>query len=154
MQQPLTVGNGKPMPTPVGSYDAIRVYLWMGIADPNTPGVRESLQGIRGMASYLKENQAPPRAVDAAGAIVDANGPTGFSAAVIPYLHALRMKSEESKQQLRLTATNVTNPGSPNAGLYGIDGLYYDQSLALFSTGWSEGRYKFDARGKLSVKWK
>jgi endo-1,4-beta-D-glucanase Y len=154
MQPPSTVGNGKPVPTPVGSYDAIRVYLWMGIADPNTPGVRDSLQGMRAMATYLKTNQAPPKSVDAMGKVLDADGPTGFSAAVIPYLHALKLKSEENKQQLRLVATKVSNASSPNNGLYGAGGLYYDQALALFSTGWSEGRYRFDSHGRLSVKWK
>jgi endo-1,4-beta-D-glucanase Y len=154
MQPPSTMRTGRPASAPVGSYEAIRVYLWMGIADPATPGVQESLQEMRGMAAYLAKTETPPRAVDSACTIVDADGPTGFSAAVIPYLHALKLSSEEEKQQLRLAATKVTNAASPNVGLYGIEGMYYDQSLALFSTGWSEGRYKFDSRGRLTVKWK
>ena len=35
---------------PSGSYDAIRVYLWLGMADPQTPGVEESLSWVAGMA--------------------------------------------------------------------------------------------------------
>ena len=147
MQPPSTVGNGKPVPTPVGSYDAIRVYLWMGIADPNTPGVRESLHAMTGMAKYLQTNEVPPRSVDATGAVVDADGPAGFSAAVISYLHARGVKTADKRQQDRLGATKKD-------GLYGASGLYYDQNLALFDTGWEEGRYRFDDHGKLKVKWK
>ena len=40
------------------------------------------------------------------------------------------------------------------SGFYGRDGLYYDQNLALFSTGWSEQRYRFEQDGRLKVKWK
>jgi endo-1,4-beta-D-glucanase Y len=149
MQKPSTVGDGKPVPTPVGSFDAIRVYLWMGIADPNTPGVRESLRAMQGMASYLKGNVTPPKEVDADGAVLNSDGPTGFSAAVIPYLHALKLKKEEGKQSDRLAATK-----DPKSGLYGHEGYYYDQNLALFETGWAEGRFRFDDHGRLGVKWK
>ena len=41
---------------PEGSYDAIRVYLWLGIADPETQGVGESLAGLHGMAAYMKHS--------------------------------------------------------------------------------------------------
>jgi len=87
--------------------------------------------------------------VDAMGKVLDGNAPTGFSAAVIPYLHELNLKQEEAKQADRLAATR-----DPKTGLYGRDGGYYDQNLALFETGWVEGRYKFDADGRLAVKWK
>ena len=149
MQPPSTVGDGKPVPTPVGSYDAIRVYLWLGLADPATPGVRASLRNLRGMAAYLKSNVTPPLQVDATGKVLNPNAPTGFSAAVIPYLHALKLTKEEGTQSDRLAATK-----DPQNGLYGHGGGYYDQNLAMFETGWVEGRYKFDNNGQLHVKWK
>ena len=149
MPPPSTIGDGKPAPVPVGSYDAIRVYLWMGLADPHTPGVKESLKRMQGMARYLKSNVTPPLQVDAAGKVLDGNAPAGFSAAVIPYLHELSLKQEEATQADRLAATK-----DPQTGLYGRGGGYYDQNLALFATGWVEGRYKFDADGRLAVKWK
>ena len=149
MPLPSTIGDGKPAPIPVGSYDAIRVYLWMGLADPHTPGVKEALRSMQGMAQYLKSNVTPPLQVDATGKVLDGNAPTGFSAAVIPYLHELNLKQEEATQADRLAATR-----DPKTGLYGRDGGYYDQNLALFETGWAEGRYKFDADGRLAVKWK
>jgi endo-1,4-beta-D-glucanase Y len=134
---------------PVGSYDAIRVYLWLGIADPSTPGIKSLLPLAPGMAAYLKEHAAPPEQVDDAGRVLSSNGPPGFSAAVIPYLHALGMKAEERRQAERLAAA-----WNSAAGLYGSRGAYYDQNLALFSVGYSEHRYRFDQAGTLRVNWR
>ncbi len=136
--------------TPMGSFDAIRVYLWLGLADPKTPGVRESLHSLQGMAVYLQGHLTPPRAIQADGAVTNADGPPGFSAAVIPYLHALGLGKLEQVQSDRLAATQDVK-----SGLYGRDGtFYYDQNLAMFESGWAEHRYRFEADGKLHVKWK
>ena len=135
--------------TAAGSYDAIRVYLWLGIADQETPGVQESMAGLAGMASYLKKHSAPPRRVDERGGVVEADGPVGFSAAVVPYLHANNMKAESKVQTDRMIAMK-----DPASGLYGKDSLYFDQNLTLFTSGWLEERYRFDRQGRLKVKWR
>jgi endoglucanase len=132
----------------MGSYDAIRVYLWLGIADPATPGIRTLLPLVPGMAAYLKAHINPPEQVDSTGRILSPTGPPGFSAAVIPYLHALGLKPQEKLQADRLAATKTSS-----LGLYGQNAGYYDQNIALFSTGWSEQRYRFHRDGTLKVKW-
>jgi endoglucanase len=132
-----------------GSYDAIRVYLWLGIADPETKGVRESLAAMHGMAAYMKHSAVPPRVVDESGSVIKADGPVGFSAAVVPYLHALNMKVEEKIQTDRVAAMK-----NPSSGLYGPDALYYDQNLVLFANGWIEERFRFERLGRLKVKWR
>jgi endoglucanase len=133
---------------PAGSYDAIRVYLWLGMADPETPGVKESLSGLGGMEEYLKNHSAPPRRVDGSGKVVEGDGPVGFSAAVVPYLQALSMRSEAKSQMER-----VAGMYDSSRGLYGKDALYYDQNLVLFAKGWAEERLRFDSQGRLKVKW-
>ena len=140
-----------PAPPPVGSYDAIRVYLWLGMADRKTPGIEADLDAANGMALYLNGNAHlfPPRQVDSGGGIVNPDSPVGFSAAVIPYLHARGMKAEEKVQSDRLVALH-----DAKSGLYGPDGMYYDQNLALFATGWSEQRFHFESDGRLRLKWK
>ncbi len=133
----------------VGSYDAIRVYLWAGMTDSATPQAKQCLAAIPGMAVYLSKQLLPPASVDARGAVVDAKGPIGFSAAVVPYLQALGMKREAAAQLERVAATR-----DAATGLYGRQQFYYDQNLALFSLGYEEGRARFDRDGKLKVKWK
>jgi endo-1,4-beta-D-glucanase Y len=136
-------------PQPAGSYDAIRVYLWLGLADPNTPGEKDLLTQVSGMAGYLRTAANPPLEVDPQGKIVHADGPAGFSAAVIPYLDAEGMKAQAHAQADRLIATR-----DPASGLYGRAAEYYEQNLALFSTGWSDGKFRFERDGKLHLKWK
>ena len=134
---------------PAGSYDAIRVYLWVGLADPATPGRRDLLAQLSGMSSYLRTATTPPLQVDAQGAVVHADAPVGFSAAVVPFLAAAGLKTQAHGQSDRLVATL-----DPASGLYGRSQIYYDQNLALFSTGASQGKYRFERDGRLSVKWK
>lgn len=145
---PAAAQEGKKEASPLGSYDAIRVYLWMGLADSRTRGVRESLEHMRGMALYLGGHGTPPLSVDPGGKVLNGDAPAGFSAAVIPYLHALRLKDLQKAQTDRLLATK-----DPQSGLYGHNGSYYDQNLALFATGWAEQRFRFESDGKLHVAW-
>ena len=146
---PAEPSAGAREPQPSGSYDAIRVYLWLGLADPNTAGEHDLLNQMSGMAGYLRTAANPPLEVDPQGNIVHAEAPAGFSAAVIPYLQAEGMKAQAHTQSDRLIATR-----DPASGLYGRSAEYYEQNLALFSTGWSDGRFRFERDGKLHVKWK
>jgi len=134
---------------PAGSYDAIRVYLWAGISDPATPGADKLFAQLGGMAGYLKAALTPPLNIDVDGHASQPDSPPGFSAAVIPFLRALGLKDQAKAQEDRLIATRDTQ-----SGLYGHSAAYYDQNLALFSTAWSEQRYRFDRDGKLHLEWK
>src|SRR5947208_5505350 len=75
-------------PSPLGSYDAIRVYLWAGLLDPATPGRDAMLKALSGMARYLHTNAVSPSKVKPDGSIEDSKSPVGFSAALLPYLSA------------------------------------------------------------------
>ena len=145
---PEGLTSGKKETTASGSYEAIRVYLWCGMADAGTEGVRQDLQAISGMATYLAHNTVPPARVDGNGNVVDPSGPVGFSAAVLPYLIATGHGAEAAVQKNRMgAALNAAN------GLYGKTPMYYDQNLALFATGWMEGRFKFARNGELRTSW-
>jgi endoglucanase len=153
----VSAGTGvRPCPPPdkadalaVGSYDAIRVYLWLGISDPSAPRIRELLAAVPGMADYMKSHTVPPEVVDSSGRILSINAPPGFSAAIAPYLQVIGMRTQAKIQMERLASTK-----NPTMGLYGRTPVYYDQNLALFSTGWLEKRYGFDRDGRLKVKWR
>jgi endoglucanase len=133
---------------PQGSYDAIRVYLWAGLTDPATPEARHLQDQLGGMAGYLKGALTPPLAVGADGHVSQRDSPPGFSAAVIPFLLSRNLKPEAKSQMDRLLGTK-----DPSTGLYGKDAAYYDQNLALFSTGWTERLYHFDTEGRLHPAW-
>ena len=146
---PAQVAAADPTAFPIGSYDAIRVYLWLGLSDKDTPHLRELFRGTAGMANYMRSQVTPPLQVDAQGRVLSSNAPVGFSAALIPYLHAVGMKAQERDQSNRLAALK-----DAGTGLYGHQAAYYDQNLVLFATGWTEGRFRFDRDGKLVVRWR
>ena len=131
-------------PSTIGSYDAIRVYLWAGMLDPETPGRNAMLGALPGMAHHLRAHRVPPAKVKPDGVIEDAMGPVGFSAALLPYLSALGEDSLESAQ-----ASRVRSERDPETGLYGRPPKYYDQNLALFAIGFREGYIRFDPQGRL-----
>ncbi len=144
----LPPANSPTQTQPVGGYDAIRVYLWLGLSDRNTPELKPMFDATHGMAAYLAKAVTPPLSVNDSGAILSPDAPVGFSAAVIPYLHALGMTGPEKLQTNRLAAMHNKD------GLYGRNSDYYDQNLALFATGWLEQRFRFDRDGKLIVNWR
>jgi endoglucanase len=131
-----------------GSYDAIRVYLWAGMLDPHAPGRDHLLGDLSGMRAYLEAHDIPPERVSCSGIADQGNAPVGFSAAVAPFLAAFGDDVKSNAQLARLESQRV---GS--TGLYGHDQNYYDQNLALFARGWSEGFFRFDPQGQLQVRW-
>ena len=135
---------------PCGSYDAIRVYLWAGMIDRGDPLRTEVLNAVAGMGAFLARHDAPPEKVSEQGIAAEQNGPTGFSAAVLPYLRALPHLSRAFAIQLiRLNAQR-----DADSGLYGKEKAYYDQNLALFATGFLGGRFRFGPGGELNVGWR
>ena len=131
-----------------GSYDAVRVYLWAGMLAQGTPGREVILHAFSGMGSYLRQHNVPPERLSPQGRVLQPDGTIGFSAAVLPYLAALSDQQALQKQKARLAAGL-----SSTTGLYGATPTYYDQNLALFATGWSEGRFRFNRYGQLQVSW-
>ncbi len=133
---------------PMGSYNAIRVYLWAGLTNPETPGARRILRDVSGMAHYLHSHLLPPVSVDATTGVAEAQGPVGFSAALIPYLLRSGQNAAVRNQGLRLRADY-----HKSQGLYGKPAHYYDQNLALFALGSVTGTIRFTPDGALRTRW-
>jgi endoglucanase len=134
---------------PMGSYDAIRVYLWAGMIDPGSDLRGRVLAAVPAMSAYLAAHDAPPEKVTEQGVPLPQDGPVGFSAAVLPYLRAFPGLSRASAQQ----TIRMSKERDPATGLYGKDQTYYDQNLALFATGFIDGRFAFGPGGELTVEW-
>ena len=127
----------------VGSYNAIRVYLWAGMLAPSDPVRPMLLRTLAPAARYVVQNGTPPLEVDTRTGVVSGAGPAGFSSAMLPFLAASRQQDAYNQQQLRINAL---------APLERSDN-YYDQVLTLFALGWVEGRYHFARNGALRTKW-
>jgi endoglucanase len=132
-----------------GSYDAIRVYMWAGMLDAKDTARAEMLDALPGMKVYLADHDAPPEKISDQGIPSGQDGMVGFSAAVMPYLRAV---SGGGKALFRQSA-RVRAERDPRTGMYGKDLTYYDQNLALFSTGFMDKRFSFSPDGELAVGW-
>ncbi|QFG78947.1 cellulase [Acidithiobacillus sp. 'AMD consortium'] len=133
---------------PNGSYNAIRVYLWAGMSNPDTPGAQRILDSVSGMANYLQSHLLPPVSENWQTGTTTGTGPAGFSAALIPYLMQKNRNTEAHNQWLRLNADYDRADG-----LYGKTPHYYDQNLALFALGWAYHTIHFNHNGELKPSW-
>jgi len=142
------LANGKTSPMPVGSYDAIRVYLWAGMLADSSPAKSRLLSPLLGMNTYMQQHNAPPEKVGPDGIPIPTPGPVGFSAALLPYL-----KSNLNEPAVAQQVGRLQSQLDEKSNLYGASPTYYDQNLALFGTGWLEKRFQFGSSGELLVRW-
>lgn len=124
-----------------GGYNAIRVYLWAGVMHAQAPGRKALLETLAPMARYVREQGYPPESIDILSAQGSGPAPSGFSAALMPFLRAQGDTKAVESQRARLEA----RPLRPKA--------YYEQVLALFGLGAFEGVYRFSATGQLGARW-
>jgi len=132
----------------IGSYDAIRVYLWAGMLDDGDPAKSQLLLANSGIYHWLAGNRdVPPEKVNVGNGEGSGRGSVGYSAALLPYLHALNKPTliEIQKARIKRKSKSV---------LLGEYEHYYDQVLGLFGMGWMDGKYRFDRNGKLIPSWK
>lgn len=130
-------------------YDAMRVYLWAGMQDEDTPVRGRLVNAVYAMNGFLGTHDAPPQRVDDRGIPESQPGPVGFSAAVLPYLRAFPGRSPVSAQQM----IRMSLMRDDATGLYGKEMNCEDQNLALFATGYVDGLYHFGPAGELRVGW-
>lgn len=142
----------KPKQSPIGSYDAIRNYMWAGMTPKDDPTQAASLQALIGMRDYLKSGAvAPPEKVNVLTGETQGTGSFGFSASLLPYLKALG-ETELLEQQKRRVEVLLRQSILP-ANVEKKQPPYYDFVLSLFGLGWVEDRYSFDIKGRVSTLW-
>ncbi|HEX5392045.1 MAG TPA: cellulose synthase complex periplasmic endoglucanase BcsZ [Rhodocyclaceae bacterium] len=127
----------------VGSYNAIRVYLWAGMLPADEPLRGPLLKTLAPMARLTATVGTPPLETDTRQGAGTGIGPTGFSAALLPFLSALGDKDALRAQRLRVEARDPLSR----------DDNYYEQALTLFGLGWMEGRFRFGRDGRLLPNW-
>ncbi len=123
----------------VGSYDAIRVYLWAGMLSRDDSGRDILLDALKPMARLVEQRGFPPESVNILTGVTDNEGPSGFSAAMVPFLQAIGLNKAVEIQLARVAAQPEDN--------------YYNQVLSLYALGWHDSLYRFDSKGNLAPHW-
>lgn len=132
-----------PVTGAVGSYAAIRCYLWAGMLAHGDPLFTAQLHCLRGPLARLRTGQAMWELTDTRKGTGTGTAGAGFAAALLPYLDV----QGESALGLRLLQGRApsTPAGAPD---------YYTAMLQLFGSGWHEGRFRFAADGRLLPAWR
>lgn len=128
----------------VGSYDAIRCYLWAGMLSPRDPAHARQLQYLSGPLQRLRGGQPMWETVDTRTGQGHGVAGTGFEAALLPYLQAQGEATLAARMQAARLAAEKRSGAAPG---------YYAQVLGLFGAGWYEGRYRFGVDGALHPSW-
>jgi endoglucanase len=137
-----------PMNGDVGSYDAIRVYLWAGMTHAGDPLATQVLASLGGMARATASSGLPPEKVNVRTGEVEGASPSGFSAALVPYFQAKQQPWLADLQYQRARdALEQWHAGS------GAAPFYYDYMLSLFGLGWADQYYRFAADGRVQPLW-
>ncbi len=135
-----------PVTGPVGSYDAIRVYLWLGMMDEGDPTRSALLNATFGMRRAVHTSQDSLEIINTVTGVTRGKTPAGFAAALLPYLGASQQSQVRERMRQQIQATQ-------QKAFFSAQSLYYDQVLALFSLGFMEHRFRFDAQGALLPAW-
>ncbi|MDR5739333.1 MULTISPECIES: cellulose synthase complex periplasmic endoglucanase BcsZ [unclassified Caballeronia] len=127
----------------IGSYDAIRVYLWAGLAASADPLARPWLDALPGMRQSVAKAGFPPEKVAATTGAASGEGPLSYWGALAPYFKSLNDERSLGLARAHLDALNGSQ-----------DAVYYDRVLGLFGGGFIDGRYRFDENGRLVPNWR
>lgn len=126
----------------IGSYDAIRVYLWAGMLSRDDDDRRVLLDALKPMARFVEKQGSVPESIHTLTGVANNEGPSGFSAAMVPFLQAAGLHKAADAQLRRIEAQPIAEDS------------YYDQVLSLYALGWRDNLYRFDSKGNLTPRWK
>jgi endo-1,4-beta-D-glucanase Y len=125
----------------VGSYNAIRVYLWTGMLADGDPQAAVLASRLEPMATRAAQ-QPPPEQIDSNTLEVHGTAPPGFFAALLPLLAHFKHSAAVASYRKLVEGGALTD-----------NQHYYSDVLSLFGLGWLDGRYQFDRQGRLQVRW-
>ena len=124
----------------VGSYDAIRTYLWAGMTHRSDPAFRPMLDALHGPRHALGRGQPLPEKVDVASGEGEGIAPFGFRAALLPDLQITGAVRLARSMREALPDAQALRAGEPS---------YYSHVLKLFGAGWYDRRFRFGRDGAL-----
>ena len=122
----------------MASYDAIRVYLWVGMLHASAPSAVELKTHFSAALAFMNNKGRPAEYLNVLDGQAKGVGPVGFSAALLPLFGATEFAQE---QRARIKDAEIDQLG------------YYSLALLLFGQGWEESRYAFSSTGYLEPNW-
>lgn len=129
-----------------GGYDAIRVYLWVGLGPAGSAEMDSLADTVKPFDAFVREIGRVPERWSVGNSGIAGRASPGFHGALLPFFSLLKDGATLSSSQ------DVLQKVREN-GLYGKPARYYDQVLILFGKGQVEGRFRFDQNGRVMLSW-
>lgn len=126
----------------IGGYNAIRVYLWLGMLSDEEPEKAALMAHFSPMLKTIQSDGFVSEQFDTKTKSQIGNKKLGFSAAVLPFL--VSAKQPERLNELVEQINSREFSDKPDH--------YYDSVLILMGKGWLAHRYRFDKTGMLVLK--
>jgi endo-1,4-beta-D-glucanase Y len=126
----------------IGSYDAIRVYLWAGMLSKSDPSFDSLSHRFAPMLALVAQRGTAPETIEPNSLTAHGEGHPGFLAAMLPLLSQIGARETVLRFRTRVDADALRN-----------DQHYYSDVLTLFGIGWMDARYRFDRAGELQPQW-
>lgn len=126
----------------VGGYNAIRVYLWLGMLSNEDTDKSALMAHFEPMLKTIQTDGYVAEQYDTKLKVQTGYKSLGFSAAVLPFLVSANNSVRVNEFLKGLEARELSN--KPDH--------YYDTVLTLFGKGWVEHKYQFNKDGMLSVE--
>lgn len=120
----------------VGSYNAIRTYLWAAITSPKDPLYAKLARHYAPMINAVKTLNVPPEEVHLGNMSFGPREVNAFGACFLPYV-----SNDKSGAVIRTLLTNTKMQGDN----------YYRNVLTIFGLGFDYKNYAFDAKGRLFI---
>lgn len=127
----------------IGSYDAIRTYLWAGMLSEDSPYKESLIDTMQPLVQILQSTERIPEQLNTQSGEYMGYSNLGLNASVIPLLQA------SNQTQLAQRFDQKVKQGMEEVEA----NHYYQNVLFLFSQGWVDERYQFDASGKVMPNW-
>ena len=127
--------------TKIGGYNAIRVYLWLGMFSEDEPEKKALMSHYSPMLKIIQSDEFVAEQYDIALKTQSGYHPLGFKAAVLPFL----VSAEDLKTTNNFLNELITRKTSSKPD------HYYENVLVLFGKGWLDHKYEFTKNGMLSL---
>lgn len=127
----------------IGSYNAIRTYLWAGMLPNSDENKATILNKMQPVVLELEKGKGMPEMINTRTGRTKNRGGVGINAAVLPLLSAVDSikTADEYAENIEKSLPNIESDS------------YYNSVLTLFGLGWYEGLYQFDTDGSVTPSW-
>lgn len=136
-----------PVTGAVGSYDAIRTYLWAAMLHDEEPAKGVLGHRLSALGQHWRAQRTlPPSVKPFEGTFSSDKASVGFFGALLP-----EVDTWSDAELSALIRQHIQF--ERNGDLYGGSPDYYDHNLLLFGLGYAEHRFRFERDGRLTVPW-